>query len=47
MVFGVTARRSVHNHAIHRTAELPGSTWFGTKCYAGTLPSLSFPHGIE
>ena len=47
MVFGITGRRSVHNHAFVSTADLARSTWFLDKCYAGTLPSLSSPHGIE
>ena len=48
MMFGITGRRSVHNHALVSTADLARSTWFPTGgCYAGTLPSLSSPHGIE
>ena len=40
-LFGISARRPVHNHALVNTADLPGSTWFETgRCYAGTLPPL-------
>ena len=30
MLFGTTARRSVHNHALVSTADLARSTWFLT-----------------
>ena len=47
-MFGITGRRSVHNHALASTADLAHSSCFLTGgCYAGTLPSLSSPHGIE
>ena len=48
MLFGTTMRRSVHNHALASTADLARSTWFLTGgWYAGTLPPLSSPPGIE
>ena len=28
MMFGITGRRSVHNHALASTADLARSTWF-------------------
>ena len=48
MLFGKTARRSIHNHALASIADLARSTWFLTGgCYAGTLPPFSSPPGIE
>ena len=48
MLFGTTVRRSVHNHTLASTADLARSTCLLTgRCYAGTLPPLSSPPGIE
>ena len=39
--FGIRTRRPVHNHALVRIADIPGSTWFKTgRCYVGTLLPL-------